>query len=252
MTEERRKAIHGQLLRTGTAQVVRLAAELGVSEVTIRRDLAEMEREGKLMRYHGGAVLPQALVPDVSFQEKESVFQEEKERIAQAAAALVKDGDTLALGAGTTVATVARALAGRKNLTVVTNAVNIAWEMSHRPEVRLVVTGGLLRESSYALVGPTAEHALRDFFVDVAFVGANGLSPEHGFTTPNQDEAVIHRALVSRARRAVIVIDHSKWGRIAFAQIGHLHQVHTVISDDKAPPDMVEELRRRGLEVIVV
>lgn len=252
MSQPRYKAILELLQRNGTVHVGQLAQDLGVSEVTVRRYLSQMEREGLVVRFHGGAVLPQAVVRDLSFREKETAHREEKERIARAAAALVEDGMAIALGAGTTVAAVARALADRRDLTVVTNAINIAWELAHRPGTRLVVTGGELRESSYCLTGPAAEATLRDLFVDIAFIGVNGLHPAHGFSTPHPGEALIHRALINRARRAVVVVDHSKWGRVAFSRIAPLHQVHTVITDDKAPSEMVEELRRAGLEVIVV
>ncbi|MCG0237716.1 MAG: DeoR/GlpR family DNA-binding transcription regulator [Firmicutes bacterium] len=250
--ENRRAAILQRLQQHGTVHVTRLAAELGVTEVTIRRDLAALEREGLLVRFHGGAVLPHALVRDVPFQSKLQARQEEKQRIAAAAAALVEEGATVALGAGTTVAAVARALAGKSGLTVVTNAVNIAWEFSFRPEVQLLVTGGRVRDESLCMVGPTAEEALRSVAVDIAFVGVNGISPEFGFTTPNQEEAQVHRLMLSRARRAVVVADSSKFGRVAFALLASLRQVHTLITDTGAPPALVEELRREGIEVLLV
>lgn len=249
---ERQQTIMEQLQRTGAVQVGRLAQELGVSEVTVRRHLAELERAGLLVRFHGGAVLPQALVPEESYRDKETAFPEEKRRIAAAAAALVPDGAAVALGAGTTVAAVAGALADRRSLTVVTNAVNLAWEFARRGDCRLVVTGGTLRESSYALTGRATEHSLRELFVDVAIVGVNGISPVHGFTTPVPEEALVHGALLGRARRAVVVADHSKWGRVAFAQIAAVGQVHTVITGAAAPADMVDELRQAGTEVISV
>lgn len=228
-----------------------LAAEMGVSEVTVRRYLDQMERMGLLGRFHGGAILPQAMVPDVSFSEKVTSHLEEKRRVADAAARLVRNGLSVALGCGTTVAAVAQAISGRQDLTIVTNAVNVAWEFARRPGCRLMVTGGQLRESSYALIGRAAEHALRDVFVDIAFVGVNGISPVHGFSTPNQEEAIIHRALLSRASRRVVVADHTKWGRVAFAQIAPVTEVTTVITDGKAPVQMVEQLQRAGIEVIL-
>lgn len=252
MNEDRIRHIQEQLQQTGSVQVTALAEELGVSEVTVRRYLAQMEADGLLVRFYGGAILPQAMVPDISFREKVTAHLEEKRRMAAAAAALVRDGDTVALGAGTSVAEIATALAARRNLTVVTNALNVAWEFTHRPEIRLVVTGGVLRESSYAMVGHVAERALKDLFVDIAFAGANGVSPVRGFTTPNPEEAQIHRVLLGRSSRSVMVVDHSKWGRVGFAQIVSASDVQTVISDTAAPAEMVERFRSNGVEVILV
>jgi DeoR/GlpR family transcriptional regulator of sugar metabolism len=250
LTNARWDYIKEQLHKHGNVQVAGLAADMGVSEVTVRRYLAQMEAEGLLVRFYGGAIPPAALVPDVSFRDKVSAHLDAKRAIGAAAAARVADGSTIALGAGTTVMAIASALAERRNITVVTNAINIAWELTHRPEIRLVVTGGVLREPSYALTGRAAEHALRDLFVDLAFVGANGVSPVHGFTTPNPEEAHITRALLGRAARSVVVADHSKWGRVAFAQIAQPSEVKTVITDDQAPPEMVESFRRIGVEVV--
>lgn len=250
--ENRRAAILQLLQQGGTVQVARLAAEFGVTEVTIRRDLAAMEREGLLIRFHGGAVLPHAMVQDIPFYSKLQSRQDEKARIGAAAAGLVPDGATIALAAGTTVDAVARELGGKSGLTVVTNAVNIAWELSQKPEVRLVITGGRVRERSFCMLGPQTEHALREVAVDIAFVGVNGISKEFGFTTPNQEEALIHRLMLSRARRTVIVSDSSKFGRVAFARIVSPHQVQTLITDDQAPLPLVEELRQEGIEVITV
>lgn len=240
-----------RLHKHGSVQVAALAADLNVSEVTVRRYLAQMESEGHLVRFYGGAIPPQAAVSGAASRNKTGAHVEEKGRIAALAAGMVRDGDTVALGAGTTVAAVCAALAGRRNLTVVTNAVSVAWELAHRPDVQLVVTGGVLRPSSYALTGRAAEQSVRDLFVDLAFVGADGVSPVHGFSAANPDEAHIHRALLSRAARAVVVADHSKWGRVAFAQIAQPVEVRMVITDAGAPPEMVEQFRRQSVDVIL-
>ena len=251
LTKAWAKHITEQLHANGSVQVAPLAAGLGVSEVTVRRYLAHMEAEGLLVRFYGGAILPQSLVPDVAFADKVTAHLEEKRRIASVAATLVQDGNTIALGAGTTVAAMIPLLAGRRNLTVVTNAINVAWELAHRPNIRLVVTGGIARESSYVLYGRGAEQSLRDLFVDLAFIGVNGVSPVHGFTTPNPEEAHVHRLLLNRASRSVVMVDHSKWGRVAFAQIAPPMDVKTLISGGSAPPEMVETFRRIGVEVLL-
>lgn len=251
--QDRQGAILQYLQRRGTAQVTELAVQLGVSEVTIRRHLSELERQGAVARYHGGAILPNRLVTAMPFAERQQTYTDEKHRIAAAAAGMVEQGMTVALGAGTTVAAVAGELRDRRDLTVVTNAVNVAWEFASHDAggPRLMVTGGHVREASFALVGPAVEHTMRDLFVDIAILGATGLTPDHGFTTPNPEEALSHRALTSRARRVVMVVTNAVWGRVAFAQIVPVHRVQTIITDAQAPADMLEQVAQMGVEVIV-
>lgn len=251
LSDARQKYIQEQLQLHGSVQVSSLATELRVSEVSVRRYLAQMEEVGLLVRFYGGALLPQAVVPDLSFRERVTTHRDEKRRVGAAAADLVRDGDTVALGAGTTVATVAAALVGKRNLSLVTNAINVAWEFAHRPDVRVVMTGGVLRASTYALIGRAAEQTLRDLFTDIAFVGVNGVSPTQGFTTPNPEEAMVNHALLTRSARSVVVVDHSKWGRVALQRIAQVSEVSTVITDDQTPPEQVEAMRRQGVEVIV-
>jgi DeoR family transcriptional regulator, aga operon transcriptional repressor len=238
------------LAHDGTVTVAALAGELGVSEATIRRDLQALGDQRLLERSHGGAVAHgTAHELPVRYRTGRS---EEKRRIARAAAELVADGAVIALTGGTTTTEVARALALRQGLTVVTNALNIAVELAVRPDLKLIVTGGVARSASYELVGALAEATLRGLNVDVAFVGVDGVDAERGLTTQNEVEAATNRALISRARSTIVVADASKLGRIALAQIAAVGAADRLITNEGADAGQLERLQTAGLEVSCV
>lgn len=172
--------------------------------------------------------------------------------IAREAASRVSDGAAVGLTGGTTTTEVARTLAERQHLTVVTNALNIASELAVRPNLKLVVTGGVARDKSYELVGPLAEQSLAGLNLDVVFIGADGVDPTAGLTTHHAMEAHTDRALIERAQRVIAVADSSKFGRVAFARICELERVHEMITDAGAAPRLVEEISRTGVEVTIV
>ncbi|MBI2941860.1 MAG: DeoR/GlpR transcriptional regulator [Chloroflexi bacterium] len=249
----RRDRLLNELLRNGGVTVSALSEDLQVSEATIRRDLELLEQEGLLRRTHGGAVVVDtAGALELSVREKSTLNIEEKRRIGLAAAALIESGHTIALNGGTTTAQVARSIRHHTNVTVVTNAVNVVLELAKRPGITLISTGGRLRANSLELVGPLAEHTLREIYVDKAFIGVNGFTPEHGLTTFDETEALTNRAMIRAARRVIVVADHTKLNRVAFSRIGTIDQVHTLITDAGADPEVLAALRRAGLEVIAV
>ena len=238
------------LARDGTVTVADLAGELGVSEATVRRDLQALGDQRLLERSHGGAVAHgTAHELPVRYRTGRS---DEKRRIARAAAELVTDGIAIALTGGTTTTEVARMLAARQDLTVVTNALNIAVELAVRPNLKLIVTGGVARSASYELVGSLADATLRGLYVDVAFVGVDGVDAERGLTTQNEVEATTNRALMARANRTVVVADASKLGRVAFAQIAGIGSADQLITNTGADAEQVERLRAAGLAVTLV
>src|SRR5918997_3940719 len=209
-TERRAQLILQELLRAGKVSVGALAKRLKVSAATIRRDLGELERRGLLRRSHGGAVPIQPLLYEPFrhtsyYHEQERQRSAEKRRIGLVAAELVTDGEILAIGAGTTATQVARSVCLHKGLTVLTNAVNVAMELSHRSDVKVIVTGGFLSGDWFALVGPAAIHAVGEIFVDKVFIGVDGVHADRGLTTNYPDQATIHRAMMRHARRKVIV-----------------------------------------------
>jgi DeoR family transcriptional regulator of aga operon len=238
------------LARDGTVTVPALAGELGVSQATIRRDLEALGEQRLLERSHGGAVAHgTAHELPVRYRTGRS---EEKRRIARAAADLVTDGAVIALTGGTTTTEVARTLALRQGLTVVTNALNIAVELAVRPDLKLIVTGGVARSASYELVGSLADETLRGLNVDVAIVGVDGVDARRGLTTQNEVEAATNRALMARARSTIVVADASKLGRVALAQIAPVEAADRLITNEGADAEQVARLRAAGLLVTAV
>jgi len=247
---ERLGTILEELSTGGSVSVADLAERLGVSSATVRRDLELLEEQRLLTRTHGGAVA-QMVSYELPLRYKSARRHEQKRRIGQEAAKRVHDGAVIGLTGGTTTTEVARAIVDRQ-LTVVTNALNIASELAIRPNIKLVVTGGVARSESYELVGPLAEQTLEDLHLDVAFLGADGVAAVEGLTTYHEIEAHTDRALIERARQVVLVADASKLGRVAFARICPLSAVHELVTDGDADPDGLRSLREAGLETTVV
>jgi DeoR family transcriptional regulator of aga operon len=248
---DRLGAIMERLSLDGSVSVVDIARELEVSPATVRRDLQLLEKQRLLGRTHGGAV-PQGVLYELPLRYKSTRQPEQKRRIAREAASRVLDGWAIGLTGGTTTTEVARALVDRPRLTVVTNALNIASEIAVRPNLKLVVTGGVARAESYELVGPIAEASLQGLNLDMAFLAVDGISPAAGLTTHHEIEAGTNRALIERAGRVTVVADSSKLGKVAFARICQVTDVDELITDDGADPAAVAALEERGLTVTTV
>jgi DeoR family transcriptional regulator, aga operon transcriptional repressor len=254
---DRTEEILKELLRTGEVSVAELVEQLNVSPATVRRALGSLERKGLLRRTHGGAVPLEPLLYEPfrhlsSFQEQEKHRVLEKRQIGLAAADLVADGETIAIGAGTTTTQVARSIRHRKGITIVTNAINIAMELSHRDDLKVMVTGGWVSGSWFALVGPGAIDSAGEMFVDKAFIGVDGVHAERGLTTNYPDQATIHRAMVKQARQTIVVADHTKLGVVGSALICPITDVHTLITDSAAPDDAVAAFSATVGEVLRV
>jgi DeoR family transcriptional regulator, aga operon transcriptional repressor len=248
---DRLSAILEELSDGGTVGVAELRERLGVSAATIRRDLELLEQQRLLTRTHGGAVA-QGVAYELPLRYKSGRHQEEKRRIAAAAAARVPEGAAIGLTGGTTSTEVARALVDRQRLTVVTNALNIASELAIRPNLKLVVTGGYARPESYELVGPLAEQSLAGLNLDVVFLGVDGIASDTGLTTHHEVEAHTNLALIERAGLVIVVADASKIGRTAFAQICPVERVHELITDDAADPAELARIAEAGVTVTEV
>jgi len=248
---DRLSRIVEQISTNGSVGVGDLADTLGVSAATVRRDLQLLEEQRLLARTHGGAVAHGVLY-ELPLRYRSARHQAQKARVARAVAARIPDGSAVGMTGGTTTTEVARALADRERLTVVTNSLSIASELAVRPNLRLVVTGGVARTESYELVGPLAESALSNLNLDLVVVGVDGIAVGAGFTTHHEVEAHTNRALIARARRVVVVADSSKIGQIAFARICGLEAVHEVISDTGADRSEVAALRAAGATVTLV
>ncbi|HEY2278119.1 MAG TPA: DeoR/GlpR family DNA-binding transcription regulator [Streptosporangiaceae bacterium] len=247
----RLSAILDRLADGGTVDVTGLAKELAASQATIRRDLATLERQRLLQRTHGGAVA-HGVSYELPLRYKGVRFAEEKRRIAAAAAAMVAEGMAVGLTGGTTATEVARALADRPRLIIVTNALNIASELGVRPNIKLIVTGGLARSQTYELSGPIAEASLAGLHLDVAFIGVDGVDASAGCTTHEEVEAHTNQVMLRHAQRAILIADSSKIGKVTFARICPARDVDELITDDGADPGAVRALGEVGVQVTLV
>jgi DeoR family transcriptional regulator, aga operon transcriptional repressor len=246
---DRLDAILARLSEQGSVAVTGLAHDLGVSMATVRRDLELLESQRLLSRTHGGAV-SHGVLYELPLRYRAGRHEAEKHRIAEAAATRLGDARVVGLTGGTTTTEVARRIADR-TLTVVTNALNIASELAVRPNLKLVVTGGVARPESYELVGPLADATLDGLNIDVVFVGVDGAS-RAGMTTHHEVEAHTNRRMIERARRVVVVCDASKIGRSALAVICPARDVDELITDGTASEPGLGELRDAGVRVITV
>jgi DeoR family transcriptional regulator of aga operon len=252
--ERRAQSILQELLRSDKVSVSTLARRLRVSEATIRRDLTELERRGLLLRSHGGAVTIQPLLYEPfrhvsSYHEQDRRQAAEKRRIGLVAAKLVSDGETLAIGAGTTATQVARSVCLHKGITILTNAVNVAMELSHRDDLKVFLTGGQLSGSWFALVGPAAIQTASEMFVDKVFIGVDGIHVEHGLTTNYPEQAAVHRTMMRQARQRIVVADHRKIGAIGTALIWPLENIDILITDKGAKEEDVAPFVAKGIDV---
>lgn len=245
------------LQQTGSVSVETLSKELDVSLVTIRRDLDALESQGLLRRTHGGAVSiePFFYEPfrnDRSFQAQVERLAEEKRRIGRAAAALIKEGEIIALTPGTTTTEVIRGIPLNHRITVVTSTVNVAMELSKRKDLEVFVTGGHLRGEWFSLVGPTAAQSLSQLLISTLFVGADGIDPEQGVSCFISDEAQLNSTMVKHARRKIAVVDHSKFGVVAGWRICPTADLDILVTDTGATDEMIEPFQKAQIQVIRV
>ncbi len=252
LIEERRQHILAIAQNEGRVRVRDLSRALGISQITIRKDLDHLQAKGLLQRSHGGALpaQPGALF-DPSLQEKEKSHHHEKERIGAAAAEMVQEGQCVMLDSGTTTTAVAHSLKRFSNLTVITNAVNIAAELA-ATNLEVILTGGILRKNSFSLVGPLAEDMLAEMHADILFLGVDGFDLEAGLTTPNLLESRVNRAMVIGATKVVAVCDSTKFDRRSLSRIVPVSAVHHVITDSALPKTMLEALQGLNMQVTLV
>lgn len=252
LIEERRQHVLAQIQKDGRVLVAELSDALGISRITIRKDLDNLEGRGLVQRTHGGALAPHVTtLMDLTLKEKQLRRLKEKQRIAEAAAKLVHDGQCILLDSGTTTTAVAQSLRRFNRLTIITNAVNIASELAST-EFEVILIGGALRKNSFSLVGPLAEEMLSEIHADILFLGVDGFDSTVGLTTPNVLESRVNRAMVKASRRVVAVCDSTKFNRRSLALIVPPSAIHTVITDNQISEQDVETLHSSGIEVIRV
>lgn len=248
---ERHQLLAQRARRDGRVDVGDLAAELGVAPETIRRDLGTLERQGIVRRVYGGAVAVERLDFEPEVAQRDKTNAEEKDAIARAALDQLPERGTVLLDAGTTTSRLATLMNGDRELTVITNSIPVASILATRPSITLHLLGGRIRGTTLAAVESWTLQALDGLLVDVAFLGANGFSVEHGCTTPDIAEAAVKAAVVKAARRRVLLADHSKYGTDQLSRFARLSEIDVLITDSGIEAGAVSELEDSGPRVVL-
>ena len=250
LIDERRRLIRDMVQERERVTVDELAARFDVSVVTIRGDLNALAAAGAIMRTHGGALAPREN-EEVPISIKQRLHHEQKVRIAATAARMIQDGETILLDSGTTTEEIAKQIRGMRfrSLNVITNALNIATLLATAPHINLIMLGGQLRPNSYSLSGPQAVAALQGLYADRLFLGVDSLDPDIGLMTPHLLEAQLNAQMMKIARQVIAVADASKLMKRNLSVIAGVEQLDMLITDAGADPAIVDELRRRGIEV---
>jgi DeoR/GlpR family transcriptional regulator of sugar metabolism len=251
--EERQQLIARLIEEHGRARVSDLSERFGVSSVTIRKDLAALELEGRLVRTHGGAVAASRAGAERAFDVRERLQRAEKEAIGREAASMVSDGESIALDASTTALALARHLKARGgwlHLTVITNGLRIAAELAGHPGITVAMPGGFVRWEALSVVGPLGEGLFEKVNIHKAFMGAAGFTLEAGLSDATEEEAQIKRAMVAAAVEVTAVIDRSKWGHAALATFCRTDRISRVVTDAPADSDLVDALARAGIPLV--
>lgn len=251
LNEERRIKIQGIVTQKKRILVKQISKEFEISEVTARKDLEILEKRGILSRVHGGAIINQSSVHDIALTEKEHISPKEKQLIGEKAAQMIKEGDIILLDSGSTTTQIARNIKFKKDIKVITNAVNIASELAGS-EIEVILTGGFLREKSFSLVGPIAEDSLQNINADKLFLGVDGIHFEFGLTTPNLMEARVNQLMIKKSLEVILVSDSSKFGKRSMSFIADVASVHKIITDRNIDRDELNKLEELGIEVFLV
>jgi len=247
---ERWDKIRTVLDQKGRATVEELADLFGVSRSTIRRDLLEMHEQNLLLRTRGGAVKAHMVAYDRPVTESGTINMDLKDKIARAAAEFISPGETVMLDAGSTTSQVVKHLHA-SSLTLVTNSFDAVISAMSKPEIDLLMVGGLVRSHGGATIGPTAEDQIRLFKADTAVLGMNGVSPDDGLTTPNLLVAQVKREMIAQSNRLILVADHTKLGVSALCKVAPMDTVEVLVTDEHADPEVLDAIRALGVQVVV-
>ena len=254
-TDKRRSYILEELRRKDFIRVADLSEHFSISQVSIRRDLEKLERLGLITRIHGGATLATATSPGQARPIRQQHHIQEKQRIGRKAAQFIKEGDRIILDAGTTVFQLARGIPqpvlNAGNLTIISASIQVVLELGRWKGVHFILVGGIYLPDYDIAVGPQAINSLSDLTADKVFLGSDGLSLTHGVTTSNVLQAEVNRAMVAAASEVTILADSSKLGAAGLTSVMPVDRIHRLITDEGAPAEIVDELRRRGVEVII-
>lgn len=249
--EIRRSHIVQAIGTDGSVSVASLADELAVSEMTIRRDLDELEKEGLVRRVYGGAVSARSRSYEPPFRMRSTESSAAKRRIGKRAAQLVADGDTVALDVGTTTIEVARNLLHKKNLTVITTSLRIANFLFSRSNTRLILSGGIVRQEEGSLTGELPKETFKRLYVDRLFLGVASIHSEVGLTEYNWDDAIVKQAMIESAKEVIVVADSTKFETVAFAHVAPFSAIHKLVTDSSPEDPLAAKLVEHDVSIIV-
>ncbi|MFD2101475.1 transcriptional repressor AgaR [Flagellimonas iocasae] len=250
-TVERRMAIITELEQSGKVNVSDLSKNYDVSEVTIRNDLGQLEKKNVLIRARGGAIKVDPVGIDYNISEKNKINIKAKKAIGLRAAGFVNEGDTIMVDSGTTVMELVKNLNERMDLTVITNALNIANQLVKNNNINVIIPGGFLRKKSFSLIGTPAEKSLRYYFCDKLFLGVDGLDIDYGLSTPNIEEAHFNSAMIEMSNQVFVLADSSKIFKRSLAFICDISKINVLVTDSGITKDQVAALENAGVEVVV-
>ena len=251
ISAERRKKILELVEKRSSISVADMCELLDVSEMTIRRDLSMLSNQGLLQRVHGGAVSRRGRSYEPPYLMRSSKNTEAKQAIGEIAASLVMDGDSLALDNGSTVLELAKLLVGKRNLTVLTASLAVANILADAPGIRLILSGGILRQEEGSLIGHIAERTFQEFRIDKAFIGIGGISLENGLTEYNLEDTLVKRNMITNAEQIIVLTDSSKLGKTRFSYVAPLSVVDVLVTDSQASEEVLQDLRAQGIETLL-
>lgn len=252
MTKEDRQSIILELLmQHNSILVTDLAAHLNVSSVTIRKDLTDLEREKKLYRNHGKAILIDPYIDNRNVSEKEKLYVEEKRLIGMKAASLITPKDSILIASGTTMHALARSIVPVDELTVITASMEVSNILANEKNTCIIQLGGILRHSSLSVVGKYAENILSDFSCSKLFIGVDGIDLDFGITTTNMMEASLNRVMMQTTQKTIVLADSSKFGRRGFSKIADMEDIDHIITDSQIPPTTALRIEEMGIELTI-
>lgn len=249
MISERQNEVHSLIQERGNLTVIELAQRFKVSEMTIRRDLKNLVKLGLIQREHGRAICPPVIPKDTLLMMRMGEAEREKARIGNLAATLISEGDSIILDAGTTTLAIAQAL--NKKCTVITNSLPIASVLSSQDEITLLLTGGEVRNGTFALVGPMSRAIFKGFNANKLFLGATGVNVERGLSTSNMLESEVKQAMIEAANEVILVAHSAKIGQVCFHTFAIWDSIDTLVTDSGLPTLAREELKSRGINVLL-
>lgn len=249
--EDRLHYILNQVRQNGKGIVGELSVSVGVSDITLRRDLKELAEQGLIRRVHGGVVYPAQSMQEASVIQRMKQNWSCKERIAKATVALIQDGESIFLGSGSTTALVARNLQGRGNLSVVTNAFTVVNELANQRGIDIVVLGGMLRASELSMLGHITGQALKEVRVSKVIIGIHAIDLRAGLTNDYLPEVLTDRAILELGSQVILVADHSKFGKVGSAFLAPVERLSTVVTDNQTDAGMLEALRQLAITVVL-